>query len=121
MPLFLTAPEGAFACSASQLPSLGDAVEKLAVAPLTEGLVFQFWALEACRLARLPYAPSVVGAGLAFGAWHGLAPTSLFLAALGCYWGHLYAQTRNVLIPVTMHGLWNGLTLGVGACVVGGS
>jgi len=118
VPLFLTAPEGAFSCSASQLPGLADAVEKLAVAPLTEGLVFQFWALEACRNAKLPYAPSVVGAGLAFGLWHGLAPTSLFLAALGCYWGHLHAQTRNLLIPVTMHALWNALTFGVGACVV---
>ena len=120
MPLLLSAPEGAFSCSASQLPNLADAAEKLAVAPLTEGLVFQFWALEACRRAGLPYAPSVLGAGLAFGAWHGLSPNSLFLAALGAYWGHLYAQTRNVLVPVSMHAVWNAFTLGVGACVVSG-
>ena len=118
VPLLLSAPEGAFSCSASQLPNLADAAEKLAIAPLTEGLVFQFWALEACRRAGLPYAPSVLGAGLAFGAWHGLSPNSLFLAALGAYWGHLYAQTRNVLVPVSMHAVWNAFTLGVGACVV---
>ena len=118
VPLLLSAPEGAFSCSASQLPNLADAAEKLAVAPLTEGLVFQFWALEACRRAGLPYAPSVLGAGLAFGAWHGLSPNSLFLAALGAYWGHLYAQTRNVLVPVSMHAVWNAFTIGVGACVV---
>ena len=88
VPLLLSAPEGAFSCSASQLPNLADAAEKLAIAPLTEGLVFQFWALEACRRAGLPYAPSVLGAGLAFGAWHGVSPNSLFLAALGAYWGH---------------------------------
>ena len=62
----------------------------------------------------------VLGAGLAFGAWHGLSPNSLFLAALGTYWGHLYAQTRNVLVPVSMHAVWNAFTLGVGACVVSG-
>ena len=118
VPLLLSAPEGAFSCSASQLPNLADAAEKLAVAPLTEGLIFQFWALEACRRAGLPYAPSVLGAGLAFGAWHGLSPNSLFLAALGAYWGHLYAQTRNVLVPVSMHAVWNAFTIGVGACVV---
>lgn len=121
VPLVLSAPEGAFACAASKLPDVMDAVDKLAVAPLTEGLVFQFWALEACRRAGLPYVPSVLGAGLAFGAWHGLAPTSLWLALLGAYWGHLYAQTRNVLIPVSMHAVWNAFTLGVGACVVSGS
>ena len=115
VPLLLSAPEGAFSCSASQLPNLADAAEKLAIAPLTEGLVFQFWALEACRRAGLPYTPSVVGAGLAFGAWHGVSPNSLFLAALGAYWGHLYAQTRNVLVPVSMHAVWNAFTLGVGA------
>ena len=120
VPLLLSAPEGAFSCSASQLPNLADAAEKLAIAPLTEGLVFQFWALEACRRAGLPYAPSVLGAGLAFGAWHGLSPNSLFLAALGAYWGHLYAQTRNVLVPVSMHAVWNAFTLGVGACVGSG-
>ena len=118
VPLLLSAPEGAFSCSASQLPNLADAAEKLAIAPLTEGLVFQFWALEACRRAGLPYAPSVLGAGLAFGAWHGVSPNSLFLAALGAYWGHLYAQTRNVLVPVSMHAVWNAFTVGVGACVV---
>ena len=75
-------------------------------------------AIAACRRAGLPYAPSVLGAGLAFGAWHGLSPNSLFLAALGAYWGHLYAQTRNVLVPVSMHAVWNAFTLGVGACVV---
>ena len=120
VPLLLSAPEGAFSCSASQLPNLADAAEKLAIAPLTEGLVFQFWALEACRRAGLPYAPSVLGAGLAFGAWHGVSPNSLFLAALGAYWGHLYAQTRNILVPVSMHAVWNAFTLGVGACVVSG-
>ena len=120
VPLLLSAPEGAFSCSASQLPNLADAAEKLAVAPLTEGLIFQFWALEACRRAGLPYAPSVLGAGLAFGAWHGVSPNSLFLAVLGAYWGHLYAQTRNVLVPVSMHAVWNAFTLGVGACLVSG-
>ena len=75
---------------------------------------------EFCARAGLPYAPSVLGAGLAFGAWHGLSPNSLFLAALGAYWGHLYAQTRNVLVPVSMHAVWNAFTLGVGACVVSG-
>ena len=45
----------------------------------------------------------------------------LWLALLGAYWGHLYAQTRNVLIPVSMHAVWNAFTLGVGACVVSGS
>jgi hypothetical protein len=29
--------------------------------------------------------------------------------------GHLYAQTRNVLVPVSMHAVWNAFTLGVGA------
>ena len=82
--------------------------------PIVERLV------EACRRAGLPYAPSVLGAGLAFGAWHGLSPNSLFLAALGAYWGHLYAQTRNVLVPVSMHAVWNAFTVGVGACVVSG-
>ena len=43
-----------------------------------------------------------------------------FLALLGAYWGHLYAQTRNVLVPVSMHAVWNAFTLGVGACVVSG-
>ena len=115
MPLVLSAPEGALQFDAARLPAFGDALEKVAVAPLTEGLVFQLWALEACRNAGLPYVPSVLGAAACFGAWHGAQPTSLFLALLGAYWGHLYAQTRSALVPATMHALWNALALGVAA------
>ena len=113
VPLVLSAPPGAFAFDASRLPSLGECVEKVVVAPLTEGLVFQFWLLEACRKAGLPYGASVGGAALCFGAWHGPAATSLFLVLLGAYWGHLYAQTRNVLVPISMHALWNLVALAV--------
>lgn len=121
VPLVLSAPEGALQFDAARLPAFGDALEKVAVAPLTEGLVFQLWALEACRNAGLPYVPSVLGAAACFGAWHGAQPTSLFLALLGAYWGHLYAQTRNVLVPVSMHALWNALAFLVVAWTATGS
>ena len=60
-------------------------------------------------------------AAACFGAWHGAQPTSLFLALLGAYWGHLYAQTRNVLVPVSMHALWNALAFLVVAWTATGS
>lgn len=116
-PLVLAAPDGALAFDAGRLPALGDALEKVVAAPLTEGLVFQFWACEACRRAGLPYRGSVCAAGALFGAWHGAAPTSLLLAALGAYWAHLYAQTRSLWVPVGSHALWNCYALGVAACL----
>ena len=99
VPLLLSAPEGAFSCSASQIPNLADAAEKLAIEPLTEGLIFQFWALEACRRAGLPYAPSVLGAGLAFGAWHAFAEHQSLPAGAAAGSGSRCdrAQTRNVI------------------------
>lgn len=76
-------------------------------------VVFRLVLLEAARRARLPYAPSIAGAALAataVGAASGGAP-SLEVLALAVYWGHLYAQTRNILIPLSMHALWNALAL----------
>ena len=115
VPLALSAPPGALAFDAARLPPPPELFDGLVAAPLCETLVFQCWLLEACRRAGFAYVPSVLGAAACFGAWHGAAPTSAFLALLGAYWGHLYAQTRSALVPATMHALWNALALGVAA------
>ena len=48
----------------------------------------------------------------------GAKPTSLGLAVLGGYWGHLYAQTGNILIPITMHATWNAVATFLQASLV---
>lgn len=87
------------------------------VVPVCEEVVFRLWLLDAARLARLPYTPSIILTGLTFGLWHGWQPTSIALGLLGSYWGHLYAQTGNVLVPITMHAIWNTFALYAGTAL----
>ncbi|KAJ8614510.1 hypothetical protein CTAYLR_000781 [Chrysophaeum taylorii] len=81
------------------------------VVPACEEVVFRLWFLEASKRAGLPYATSILASGVLFGLWHGLEPKSVGLGVLGSYWGHLYAQTGNVLVPIAMHALWNTFAL----------
>ena len=57
----------------------------------------------------------MLGAGLLFGAWHGPHLGSAWLAVLGTYWAHLYAQTRTAAVPAASHALWNAYALAVAA------
>lgn len=90
-------------------------LEAQIVAPICEEIFFRLWLLEAARFAKLPYVPSLVASALLFGLWHNELSTAVYVAVLGLYWGHLYAQTRNVLVTIAMHAMWNTWAIYVAA------
>ncbi|KAJ1445001.1 CAAX protease self-immunity-domain-containing protein [Pelagophyceae sp. CCMP2097] len=111
VPLFLLRPQDWAPPDHLVLPSPTEFFEVVCVVPVTEELFFRFFLLETARRANFGYAPSILASAAAFAAWHGPNPTSLALGVLGAYWGHMYSQTRNILVPMTMHALWNAFTL----------
>mmetsp|Transcript_24476 Transcript_24476/g.79044 ORF Transcript_24476/g.79044 Transcript_24476/m.79044 type:complete len:287 (-) Transcript_24476:515-1375(-) len=86
-------------------------LQAVVASPLCEELVFRVWAMEAARNAKIPYAAAILADAALFGLWHGPHATSLGFALLGAYWAHLFAQTRNALLPIAMHVLWNVFAL----------
>lgn len=82
-------------------------VETCLVTPLAEEIVFRGFLMEALRRAKVPYAASIGISAVTFGLWHldrGLDVQSFFL---GAYWAQLYGQSRNILLPASMHVFWN--------------
>ena len=99
----------AAAFAAAAPPAAAQVALHCVLAPAAHALVFRALLLEGARRARLPYGPSVLVAALVAAPFHDCVSPETF--ALAAYWGHLYAQTRNVLIPFSMHAIWNAVAL----------
>ena len=97
---------------------LGVLAETCVLTPACEELVFRGWALGAARRARVPYPLALAASALAFGVWHidasgRGAASAARTALLGASWGHAYAQSGNILVPIAMHVVWNSAVVGV--------
>lgn len=55
----------------------------------------------------LPLRQAMAAGGVIFGAQHFQLGLVLPLAAMGYFWGVLYAFSGNLLVPVLVHALWN--------------
>lgn len=76
------------------------------LAPVLEETVFRGFLLASLTKWLPP--PAAIGlSSLAFATAH-FAPRDFpQLAALGCVLGASYVRTRNLAVPVAVHGLWN--------------
>jgi membrane protease YdiL (CAAX protease family) len=75
-------------------------------APPFEEVLYRAFVLASLS-AYLPTALALPLQGVLFGAHHMQAKTILPLAALGSWWGLLYLKSRNLLVPMLVHVLWN--------------
>ena len=76
-------------------------------APLFEELQSRAFILQALT-AFLPVGGALAVQGLLFGAQHFQIGLVLPLSVTGYFWGVLYVNSRNLLVPVLIHALWNG-------------
>ena len=76
-------------------------------APLFEELQSRAFILQALP-AVLPFGGAVALSGVLFGAQHLQIGLLLPLSVTGYFWGLLYVNSRNLLVPILIHALWNG-------------
>ncbi|EOD09618.1 putative abortive infection protein [Emiliania huxleyi CCMP1516] len=75
-------------------------------APLFEEVHSRAFVMQALTSA-MPLRLALLANGALFGAQHLQAGLVLPLAAMGYFWGVLYALSGNLLVPVAVHALWN--------------
>jgi membrane protease YdiL (CAAX protease family) len=56
----------------------------------------------------MPIGGALLVSGILFGAQHLQIGLLLPLSVTGFFWGVLYVNSRNLLVPVFIHALWNG-------------
>ena len=64
----------------------------------------------------LPLSLALVVQGVLFGAQHFQIGLLLPLAVTGYFWGVLYVNSANVLVPMLIHSLWNARIF-IGSCL----
>jgi membrane protease YdiL (CAAX protease family) len=75
-------------------------------APLYEEVQSRAFILQALT-AVVPLRAAVVLSGVLFGIQHLQLGLALPLSVTGAFWGALYVQSGNLLVPVLVHALWN--------------
>ena len=75
-------------------------------APLFEELQSRAFILQALT-AALPISLALLVQGVLFGAQHLQIGLLLPLAVTGYFWGVLYVNSANLLVPILVHALWN--------------
>ena len=75
-------------------------------APIFEELQSRAFILQAFT-AVMPISLALIGQGLLFGAQHFQIGLLLPLSVTGYFWGVLYVHSRNLLVPILIHALWN--------------
>jgi membrane protease YdiL (CAAX protease family) len=75
-------------------------------APLFEEIHSRAFLMQALTTA-LPLRLALPVGGFIFGAQHFQIGLVLPLAAMGYFWGVLYAFSGNLLVPIIVHALWN--------------
>ena len=76
-------------------------------APLFEELQSRAFILQALT-AALPLSGALLASGILFGAQHFQIGLLLPLSITGYFWAVLYVNSRNLLVPILIHALWNG-------------
>ena len=76
-------------------------------APIFEELQSRAFILQALT-AAMPIGGALLVSGILFGAQHLQIGLLLPLSVTGFFWGVLYVNSRNLLVPVFIHALWNG-------------
>ena len=56
----------------------------------------------------MPISAALAISGVLFGAQHLQIGLLLPLSVTGYFWGVLYVNSRNLLVPILIHALWNG-------------
>jgi membrane protease YdiL (CAAX protease family) len=75
-------------------------------APIFEEIHSRAFLMQALTTA-LPLRAALLVGGFIFGVQHFQIGLVLPLAAMGYFWGVLYAFSGNLLVPVLVHALWN--------------
>ena len=76
-------------------------------APLFEEVQSRAFILQACT-AMMPLSRALILSGILFGAQHLQIGLLLPLSVMGAFWGVLYVNSGNLLVPILVHALWNG-------------
>ena len=75
-------------------------------APLFEELQSRAFLLQALT-AAMPLSRALAVQGVLFGAQHQQIGLQLPLTVTGYFWGVLYVNSGNLLVPILVHALWN--------------
>lgn len=111
LPSLFYEPEGLVANLANpvdrQVSSLAlGAIAPVLGAPLFEELQSRAFILQALT-GVMPLRNAILVQGFLFGAQHMQIGLVLPLAVTGFFWGVLYVNSGNLLVPIMIHGLWN--------------
>jgi membrane protease YdiL (CAAX protease family) len=79
------------------------------LAPIIEELTFR--GVGQSLLQPFGRWPSIIGIGVAFGAWHGLVQAELVLVPFGIGLAYLRDRTRSTIPGMFVHAAFNGLAL----------
>jgi membrane protease YdiL (CAAX protease family) len=105
-------PEGIVAKLANPTDKSAASLALAAVAPCVGAPLFEELQSRAFILQALTSTMSLRNAlllmGFFFGAQHLQVGLVLPLAVTGFFWGVLYVNSRNLLVPILVHALWNG-------------